>query len=271
MPFIADLTFEDQGRGPSVVLLHDSFLGADCWHAQIPPLIQAGFRVIRPDFSRDEETSGDIGRFSDKIISLLNYLGIGRAAVCGMGMGGTILFDLLERYSARVVGACFIATRPVTDDIHETARRAELISGLERGEGLSVRNELLKMLVPDRGMNHAESFKQAVLDIANRSSDHAILNGLQALSRRKDYTRLLHHLKLPTLVIGGEQDAICHPGHTEILACKLPSCALSINLNAGHLIPLEQPDRFNTLLLDFLLQISPAGYLPASLDARRAA
>ncbi len=248
--------FKDIGQGPAVVLIHDLPLTAEIWKEQIEPLQRAGFRVILPDFSQCCEYNS-IAEYSHSILHLLNRLGLRRFAACGMGMGGAILFDLLERHPERIAGACFISTRPVQDDVQERARRAELINQLMKSEGDHVREQLVSMLFAGREQQLPEHLIQSVRQMVDNYDRAALINGLKAMINRRDYTRLLANLQLPTMVVSGEHDNICHPHHIGIMAGKLPRCLCSDKLDGGHLLSLELPQELSRKLVDFFRRIAP--------------
>lgn len=250
------LPFKDIGQGPAVVLIHDLPLTAEIWNEQIEPLQSAGFRVILPDFSqcRDHNTISD---YSLSIVRLLNRLGLRRFAACGMGMGGAILFDLLERHPERIAGACFISTRPVQDDVQERARRAELINDLTQNGGQDARNQLVNMLFAGREQQLSEHLLTSVRRMVDNYDREALINGLKAMINRRDYTQLLATLQLPTMVVGGEHDNICHPHHVAIMAGKLPRCLGSDKLDGGHLLSLELPQELSRKLVGFFRRIAP--------------
>lgn len=264
------LTYQDFGKGPAIVLLHDFLLTPSSWQQQLDPLLRAGFRVILPNLVSCP-ANGRLHGYSTEIIGMLNRLGIGRAAICGMGMGGSILFDLLERSPQRIAGACFVATRPVADDIQERARRGELIADLLQRDGWTVREELVKMLLTGQEKRLSDHDQLAIQQGIHDYPVTALINSQKAVAGRTDYSGMLRTLTMPTLVIGGEHDHLCHPAHTRIMAGKLPNCYRAVNLEAGHLVHLEQPETFNRLLLDFLREIIPNRFLAESLCPRQAA
>lgn len=108
-----ELVYDDYGQGPVVLFIHDEQSDRQIWTQQIEPVVAAGFRVILADLrpveqcSRNNESS--IRRQSSDLVSLLDYLGIGRAAVCGLAFGGSVLHDLLENFPQRIAGA-YLAT-----------------------------------------------------------------------------------------------------------------------------------------------------------------
>lgn len=256
------LGYDDYGQGPAVLFIHDYPLPRQMWQQQVEPLVAAGFRVILPDlrgFGESELGSDpvDIQSYSGDIIGLLDYLGIGRAAVCGLSLGGYILFDLMERYPQRIAGACLAASRPVADDIHERAKRGEIKNALDNGQLESVKNELFCMLQGGQADAFPLELARDVHNWIQAITAETLQKVLQALGRRKDYTFLLRNLKIPTLLIGAELDPIIHHKHTDIMAHHLPNCYRMVKLRAGHLVNLENAQEFNRYLIDFLQNLAP--------------
>jgi pimeloyl-ACP methyl ester carboxylesterase len=118
------MAYEDHGAGPAVLLLHGFPFDRSIWKTQIQPLTRAGYRVIAPDlrgFGQGTTSSGNysLDVLSDDVVGLLNYLGIGRAAMVGVSLGAHVLNTLLKRYPQRV------AATVVVDPHHRIDGRAE--------------------------------------------------------------------------------------------------------------------------------------------------
>lgn len=246
----------DTGRGRAVLLLHDALLAPDSWDDQIAQLEQADFRVIVPDLSGCAHTE-DIATYADAVVSLLNRLGIGRVAACGTGMGGLVLFALLERISPRIVGAGFINTRPGPDDVQEKLKRAEIILDLEHGNDTRARGELLRMLFGGREKYLCRSVRKKIRDRISDCDRQLLLGQLKAMQARKNYLPLLSSFALPTLIISGRDDRICHPGYSEIMENQLSNCSESVTLDGGHLIQYEKAALVSAKLVAFLRALAP--------------
>jgi pimeloyl-ACP methyl ester carboxylesterase len=262
-----NISYDDFGQGPAVLFIHDFPLNRKMWQQQVHAVVDAGFRVIIPDLRGfgDSELKTDscmINTYSQDIIGLLNFLGVGRAVMCGLSMGGYIIFDLLENHPQRVAGACLISTRPVADDIHERAKRTELLVSLNKGLVDDVRDDLYAMLIAGQEEKMAKSCQKEIQQLTQEVTPESLTTAILAIARRKDYTFQLQNMKVPTLVIGAEHDKITHPSHTEIMAKHLPNCYKSIKLNCGHLVNMEKAQAFNTHLVDFLHNLNP---LPRSV------
>lgn len=254
--------YDDYGQGPAVLFVHDYPLNRKMWKPQVEPLVEAGFRVLLIDLrgfgdSSLESDEVNIQTYSSDIIGLLNYLGIGRAVVCGLSLGGYVLFDLIEKYPQRVAGACFTASRPVADDIQERAKRTELISALQAGQVDQVKKELFSMLFAGQENALPASTRDDVWSWVQNLQAKTLGATLQAIIQRRDYTSLLKRVNLPTLLIGAEKDPITHHNHTDIMARQLPNCYKAVKVNAGHLVNMERPDEFNAHFLDFLRNLTP--------------
>lgn len=258
----ANISYDDYGQGPTVLFIHDFPLNRKMWQQQAEAVVDAGFRVVVPDLrgfgsSELKTDSCEISTYSQDIVGLLNFLGIGRAVICGLSMGGYVLFDLLENHPQRVAGACLVSTRPVADDIHERAKRTEFLIALNKGLADDVRDDLYSMLITGQEEKMSKSCKNEILALTQDVSPKTLTTAIQAITRRKDYTFQLQNMKTPTLVIGAEHDQITHPQHTEIMARHLPNCYKSVKLNCGHLINMEKAQAFNAHLVDFLHKLNP--------------
>jgi len=136
------IAYEEHGAGPAVLLLlHGLPADSSLWNNHIQPLMLAGYRVIVPEFhscgessAPDVECSMDV--LSEKVVGLLNYLGIGRAAIVGLSLGSHILQTLLQRYPQRMAAAVFVEPRIRKDADAENECLTDLISKRRFSHGL---------------------------------------------------------------------------------------------------------------------------------------
>ena len=73
-----------------------------------------------------------------------------------------------------------------------------------------------------------------------------------AMEERPDSTPLLRNLKVPTLVIVGEEDLASPPTEVQSMAEHIPGAKFTIIPKAGHVSNLEQPELFNQSIQEFL-------------------
>ncbi len=251
------LAYEDIGTGPAVVLVHGFPLDRGMWQPQTAELARAGYRVIVPDLrgfgqSQVPSKGWTLSHLAADLAGLLSYLGIGRAVFCGFAMGGSVLLQLLERHPDKVAGACFVSSRVRCDDILEKVRRSELVDKLSTGNREEVLAVLTGELLGEGGGQRHPELAVTLRDWLELVDTRSLIWGLQAIRDRKDHTLGIREFFQPILVISGGRDTLIAPGHSEQLAKGVPLGVAYELADSGHLVNLEQPEKFNACLLDFL-------------------
>jgi len=255
------MAYDDNGGGPVLLLIHGFPLCRRMWHPQIKALVSAGFRVITPDlrgFGESDTPDGpySMDLFADDMVALLDHLGIEAAVVGGMSMGGYILFSLLERYRARVKGACFITTRANADDEAGKERRLALARDVLKFGPQMAAEAFVQLLFAEESLVERPKLVGEVYGWMTANDSRGIAGGLLAMRERKDYTSLLTGFTLPALAIGAEGDKAAPPDNARTIAAGIPGCRLAIIPYAGHMANIENPGAFNTALIDFLRSLA---------------
>ncbi len=255
-----ELAYTDQGHGPAVILIHGFPLDRSMWQPQVNSLTSAGFRVIAPDlrgFGESAAPSGDysMDAFADDTAALMAQLGIGRAVVGGMSMGGYVLFNLLTRYPHKVAGAAFLLTRSSADDEAGKARRAEMAQAVRRGRRQEVEKVFADLLFAPETPEKNPALVERVKEMMARASDAGLAGALLAMSERPDFSGRLPQFDLPALVIGAREDRAVPADTIAPFAAALPKGSSCLIAGAGHLANLEREQAFNDCLLKFLRKI----------------
>jgi pimeloyl-ACP methyl ester carboxylesterase len=255
-----EMAYDDYGEGPAVLLIHGFPLNRQMWQPQLQPLGKAGFRVIAPDLrgfggSEAPATGYSMDGFADDIVALLDVLKIGQAVIGGMSMGGYILMNLLERHPERVRAACFIATKSSADDEVGRARRSEMAAEAERLGANPLIKIFAELLFAPATMESKPELIAKATSWMRDTNPRALAGGLLAMRDRKDYTPLLPSFKSEALVMAGAEDRAASPDAVRLFEAGLPHCRSRIIEKAGHMLNMEQPEEFNTALLDFLKRL----------------
>lgn len=251
------MAYDDHGTGSAVVLLHGFPLCRKMWHPQINKIPAAGFRLITPDlrgFGESEAPNGPYSMelFADDIVGLLDHLGIEKAVVGGMSMGGYVLLNLLERYPERLAGACFIVTRAMADDEAGKARRLQLAQDVMKFGPQIVADAFETMLFAEQSLTERPKLVSEIYRWMTDTDSRGLAGGLLAMRERKDYSQNLGSISVPSLAIGAALDKAAPPENARAIAAGIPGCRLAIIPDAGHMANLEHPGAFNSCLLDFL-------------------
>ena len=250
------LGYDDFGSGPAVVLIHGFPLQRQMWRPQVEPLLDAGYRVILPDLRGFGESpvgnGASMDGYADDLIALLDFLGIDKAVIGGMSMGGYVLFNLLERYPQRFHAAMFIVTRAAADDVAGQAKRDAMIAAVEAGDYALVPDSFAEVLFAPVTLSARPELVDEVRRWMQATAPAGLISALAAMRDRSDYLNQLNQFTLPALVVGGSEDLAIPVEHFNALVAGLP-CATSVLIeNSGHLVNLESPVAFNAALLDFL-------------------
>lgn len=256
-----NLAYDDQGSGPTVLLIHGFPLCRKMWHPQFHALPDAGFRLIAPDlrgFGESDEPDGpySMDLFADDVIGLLDYLEIDRAVVGGMSMGGYVLFNLLERYPERIRGACFLTTRATADDEAGKARRLHLAQEVMKFGPQVIADSFEEILFAEETILERPKLVHEVYSWMTGTGSRGLAGGLLAMRERKDYAGCLETITVPALSVGAEGDRAAPPEKAREIALGIPGCRFCIVTQAGHMANLEHPGAYNECLIDFLRSLS---------------
>jgi 3-oxoadipate enol-lactonase len=252
-----ELAVDVRGAGPALLLVHGFPFDHTVWRHQLAALSR--WRRIAPDLRGAGASTApaaadgySMERYADDLVAVLDALGVESAAVCGLSMGGYVLFELLRRHPERVRAVILAGTRPDADSAEGKRNRAALADLAEREGQDAVAERLLPRLVaPQTAATQPEVVEQ-VREMARRWSVPGLVGALRASRDRPDSTDTLRGVRVPTLVLVGSDDAVAPPAVARAMADLVPGAQYQIVPAAGHLAPLEQPLATTRLLADFL-------------------
>jgi YbgC/YbaW family acyl-CoA thioester hydrolase len=251
----AELAVEVRGEGSAVLFVHGFPFDRTMWRHQLAGLSRC--KRIAPDLRGVGESSagaGDysIGRYADDLVAVLDAVGVRQAVVCGLSMGGYVLFDLLRRHPGRVRAAVLCDTRPQADSAAARRNRDELTAlAVEHGPDAVAERLLPGLLAPGTLADQPEVMTQC-RDMARRCSVTGMVGALRAMRERPDSTPLLGTIRVPTLVVVGAEDRASPPPVAQAMAQAIPGARCAVIPGAGHVAPLEQPLATSRVLAEFL-------------------
>jgi len=248
------------GRGAgTLVLIHGFPLNTDMWTPQLE-MAARGWRIVVPElrgFGTSPEAKQDppttsIDDYAGDTIDLLDKLHVKDAVVCGLSMGGYIAFAMY-RHAAPYFRGLVLADTKSQGDTSEAQAGRKSMQQLVREKGPSaVADALLPKLLCDATRSGNPAVVENLRQQITTNSVEAIAGALQALMTRPDSTPLLPTMRIPTLVIVGDQDAITPPALSEQMHRDVPGSELVVVQGAGHMSNMEQPTAFNDALGRFL-------------------
>lgn len=241
--------------GPAVLLLHG--LGADgtSWTLQIPALSEGGFRPVAPDVpgfggSPYDGRGWNIRGVAAKMADFLGELGTGPAHIVGLSMGGIIAqqfaMDFPHLTKKLVLVSTFAVLRP--EDFNGWwyfIRRAAAVLTL----GLQAQAQIVARRVFPNPQDQA--LREMFIATVSRADPHAYRKAMLSLGLF-DSRKHLGKIKAPTLVVSGAEDSTVTPARQRFLVDGIPGACQVVVPQAGHAVSVEQAEKFNQAILDFL-------------------
>ena len=251
------LAYRDIGRGLPIVFIHGHPFNQSMWNPQISAL-SGKYRVVTFDlrgYGASEVPaveSTTLETMAGDINALLEHLGIAKAVVAGLSMGGQIAMAFAELYPQRLAALVLAATFSEADSPEAAvARRAMADRFVNEGSAIPGGEMLPKLLAPS-SIKRDPSLAVTVYTMIAHTPPAGAAAALRGRSQRKDYTPTLKHITAPTIVFGGTEDAYTSVETITRMQRAISNSQLRIFDGIGHMPNLEAPDQFNKELEGFL-------------------
>lgn len=251
-----DLSYDVSGSGPALLLLHAFPLSLALWDDQVAAF-RSRFTVVRFDCRGFGATPPGDGlltmeRIADDAAALLDHLSISRAVVCGVSMGGYAALAMVRRHADRLSGLALVDTRATADTSEARKTRAELAERVMKLGPQAALDAFLPRLMG--ATTHKD--RPAVIDklraIVLANPAQGIADALFGLAARADSTETLREIRVPTLVVCGEEDTLTPPSDSLFMHERIAGSRMETVPRAGHLSNLENPSAFNAAIGAFL-------------------
>jgi 3-oxoadipate enol-lactonase len=248
--------YEVYGDGPPLVLLMGLGCPGSLWWLQVEAFAEH-YRVIVPDNRGVGQTDKPAGEYStammaDDTAHLLTALGMPRAHVLGMSMGGAIAQQIALRHASMVdhlILACtFCQTSPYGEETFAVWRLVAAGAGMEALSRLLLWQSVTPRFYsayPDRVTKLGELFAVHPQPLAAYLRQH----GACAQHHTTDQ---LPRIQAPTLVLAPERDILTPVGSMKLIHQQIPGSYCVVLPRSGHGFMWEIPPQFNTAVLEFL-------------------
>lgn len=268
-----DLYYEEHGGGDPLLLIMGFAADSMAWLLQTPEFARH-YRTIVFDnrgVGRSSKPAGPytIAEMADDTVGLLDILGVARAHVVGVSMGGMIAQELALRHPARVHGLVLACTYPEPDaEIQaQSLTLTQEIGGaigvngqLEMGSGaldpmMFFQSILPRVFNPEFIQNQLPRLMELFSGALQWGFDMQAIMAQAAATMSHRTTDRLQQIAAPTLVITGDADRLIPPRNSEILARSIPGAKLVKVPGGSHAFNFETPEIFNREVLAFLASV----------------
>ena len=251
------LHYETLGRGTPLLFIHGYPLSGKIWDPQMNAL-SAHASLISIDLRGHGESYPYEGPYSMDLLAndcktLLDELNIReQAVVCGLSMGGYVAMAMYRNFPELFMGMILTSTRPGPDSPEVKSNREIAIHNARQYGAISIADSMLPKLFSPITLSINPDLLNHVHSMMAKTSVQGMVGVLQGMRDRPDSTPLLAKISCPVLIIHGTDDQIIPMKEAELMAQQIPKSQLVKINRAGHLVNLEQPEKYNQALLDFL-------------------
>jgi 3-oxoadipate enol-lactonase len=240
--------------GAVVLFAHALVADGGMWAGQVPPLVQAGFQVLRMDMrghggSGAPATHCSIMDLAHDVIALLDHLSLPRVHFVGLSIGGVIGQTLAINFRGRLLSLVLSDTTSAAAPNHKTMwaeRTAPLAPGM-----------MPRLLSAEYKERHPSRWR-AIEATIEATLPEGVYAGAQAL-QGYDYSADLQKLTTPTLVVCGQNDPATPPSEAKKIAGLIPGAQYVEIAGGQHFPNVEYPDAYADALLDWLAGVGRAG------------
>lgn len=251
--------YEDRGHGRAVVLVHAAVLDHASWRPQIADLGK-DHRVVAYDLRGHGRTGGSdhraytVDMLAEDLSRLLRGLSLERPVVCGLSLGGMVALTFASRHPDALSGLILAGTpTPPLLSFSERFQRAMMPRAMIPVARLVGYERLKKTLVRTQERVHGKD----ALGTFNADDLPPMPTGEFAKAVRcfASFHRTsvdLAAIRVPTLVLYGENEPSFIPRHAHRLREGVPGATLAVIPGAGHASNLDQPAAFNDAVRTFV-------------------
>jgi 3-oxoadipate enol-lactonase len=242
--------YEEAGFGDAtpIVFLHGVGSDKSVWRPQLADFGKSRRAIVfdYPGYGDSDPAPDGTTRddYAEAIHSAMHALDVDRAHICGLSLGGVVAIALchaVPNHCASLVLADTFAVHPDGQAIYE--------------RGIAASNDLHAMAEARVDVLIAQpadlAVRREIVETMSRVDPAAYRIGAKAVWLADQRDRVAA-IRMPTLVICGEEDKVTPPALSEELASLIPGAQLQLIAGAGHLGNLEKPDEFNSIVQRFI-------------------
>jgi len=248
-----DLYYESAGEGAPVLLLHGLGSSTRDWEYQIPPLAQS-HRVIAMDVrghGRSDKPPGpySVKQFASDAVALLRAVDAAPAHLVGLSMGGMIAFQMAVDSPEAVRSLTIVNSGPAM--ILRTLSQKLLIQSRYAVVRIFGMRALARMVAgPLFPKPEQAELRKKFEDHVAENDPKAYLASLSAINGWSVAERI-GNIACPVLIVASDHD-YTPVAWKRAYAAQIPGAHVAVLEDSRHAGPLDQPDQFNRVVLEFL-------------------
>lgn len=254
-----------EGAGPPLLMIMGMGGQASAWGEPFLSELRKRFRTIRfsnrgTGLSDKPATPTTMHEMADDAAGLLDELGIEKAHVLGISLGGMIAQELVLNHARRVQGLVLGCTSCGAS--HGVSVPAETLARFGGLMNLPVKERIRRfweITVTQEFMESGKRFLDEIIEIALKTPTpmETFVKQIAAAQSFDTYERL-PQIAAPTLIIHGDRDALIPVGNADVLTKQIRGSQVRIVRGVGHCFFWEKPEESAGAIVEFLAQVPVA-------------
>ena len=254
----ADLYYETKGDGPTIVFLHGAFVGLRYFEPQLVGLSE-DFHTVALDFrghGRSEKTEGGhtLAQHARDLQAFLEQLDLTDVTIVGWSMGALVSWEYVHQFGTEKVRTLVdVDMEPsplqredyefgtyTVEGMRETLRRMQ-------SNPLELTEESIEALLKEPP---SRELRNMMFDEGTRTPPS--VQGAMLLDLMRDYRDVLPEIDVPTLVCAGADEKWRGVANVKYVTELIQDAQFELFEQSGHCLTVEEPERFNRVLREFL-------------------
>jgi len=239
-----------------VIFIHGFPYDHTMWDYQVEELKEDYYCVTYDIRGLGQSYIGDgqytMEAFVWDLFSIIDELHIESPILCGLSMGWYIAFRAVEKEAQRFAGLIFCDTRPEADNNDGKIARSSAIDKINVEGVEAFVNDFVPKCFHIKTPERLSEIYDRIFAVTKNQNSVGVKGALLAMISRRDTTKYLGKIKIPTLVLVGKKDELTPPDVMKNMAKKIKKSKFYIVPKAGHMSPLENPIFVNKKIIQFL-------------------
>ena len=257
----ASIYYEVNGVGPEAIVFAHGLLWSGRMYDNQVAVLKERFRCITFDFrgqgqSQVTEAGYDMDTLSEDAAALITALGCAPCHFVGLSMGGFVGMRLAIRYPSLIKSLILLETSADPEPT-ENLGRYRLLAFIARWVGLRfAAGQVMPIMFGEKFLKDPAraQLRQEMKAALIRNHRVGITRALTGVIERTSIYEDLPKIRVPTLIVVGDQDVATIPAQSERIHAQIAGSRLVVIPGAGHTSTVEEPEAINKVLLEFLAE-----------------
>ncbi|MDS0256737.1 alpha/beta hydrolase [Thermoplasmatales archaeon AK] len=257
-----EIYYEISGNGEPLVLVEG--LGYSSWMWEFQRSLSRHLKLVIYDNrgvgkSSKPESAYTMNDFVNDLLGLVDHIGLDSFFLLGASMGGMIAQEFSLRHAERVKGLILSSTN---FGIRSKQPSVQILKILATNPSEMSIYERMSPAFSKQTLRSRRDLVEKVIHLRLASNERVMqLQQIGAVLNFDSYDRL-KMLKIPVLILTGEDDSVVSPENSSLIHGLLASSRLVKFRSAGHLVNIERSDDYNGQILTFIKQVSSGNFIP---------